>query len=82
MADTESKTFSSMTNEEQLAEVNNAIYAVLRGGQSYKIGSRSLSRADLSLLRAMREELQAEIAAEGESSLLDNTYVAVFEEPR
>jgi len=79
MADTETKTFSSMTNEEQLAEVNNAIYAVLRGGQSYKIGSRSLSRADLSLLRAMREELQAEIAAEGESSLLDNTYVAVFE---
>jgi hypothetical protein len=79
MADTESKTFSSMTNEEQLAEVNNAIYAVLRGGQSYRIGSRQLSRADLSLLRAMREELQAEIAAEGESSLLDNTYVAVFE---
>lgn len=79
MADTESKTFSSMTNEEQLAEVNNAIYAVLRGGQSYRIGSRQLSRADLSLLRAMREELQAEIAAEGESSLFDNTYVAVFE---
>ena len=79
MADTESKTFGSMTNEEQLAEVNNAIYAVLRGGQSYRIGSRQLSRADLSLLRAMREELQAEIAAEGESSLLDNTYVAVFE---
>lgn len=79
MADTESKTFSSMTNEEQLAEVNNAIYAVLRGGQSYRIGSRQLSRADLSLLRAMREELQAEIAAKGESSLLDNTYVAVFE---
>jgi hypothetical protein len=68
-----------MTNEEQLAEVNNAIYAVLRGGQSYRIGSRQLSRADLSLLRAMREELRAEIAAEGESSLLDNTYVAVFE---
>ena len=79
MADTESKTFSSMTNEEQLAEVNNAIYAVLRGGQSYRIGSRQLSRADLSLLRAMREELQAEIAAEGESSLLDNTYVALCE---
>jgi hypothetical protein len=79
MADTESKTFSSMTNEEQLAEVNDAIHAVLRGAQSYKIGSRSVVRADLSLLRAMREELQAEIAAEGESSLLDNTYVAVFE---
>lgn len=82
MADETNKPFSDMTIVEQLAEVNNAIYAVIRGGQSYKIGSRSLTRADLSLLRAMREELQAEVAAEGESSLLDNTYVAVFEEPR
>jgi hypothetical protein len=79
MADETNKPFSDMTIVEQLAEVNNAIYAVIRGGQSYKIGSRSLTRADLSLLRAMREELQAEVAAEGESSLLDNTYVAVFE---
>jgi len=79
MADETNKPFSGMTIVEQLAEVNNAIYAVIRGGQSYKIGSRSLTRADLSLLRAMREELQAEVAAEGESSLLDNTYVAVFE---
>ena len=82
MADETNKPFSDMTIVEQLAEVNNAIYAVIRGGQSYKIGSRSLTRADLSLLRAMREELQAEVAAEGNSSLLDNTYVAVFEEPR
>lgn len=79
MADETNKPFSDMTIVEQLAEVNNAIYAVIRGGQSYKIGSRSLTRADLSLLRAMREELQAEVAAEGNSSLLDNTYVAVFE---
>lgn len=78
MAETNTS-FSDMTTAEQLAEVNNAIFAVLRGGQSYRIGSRQLSRADLSLLRAMREELQAEVAAEGESSLLDNTYVAVFE---
>ena len=78
MADETNKPFSDMTIVEQLAEVNNAIYAVIRGGQSYKIGSRSLTRADLSLLRVMREELQAEVAAEGESSLLDNTYVDVF----
>ena len=79
MADETNKPFSDMTIVEQLAEVNNAIYAVIRGGQAYRIGSRSLTRADLSLLRAMREELQAEVAAEGNSSLLDNTYVAVFE---
>ena len=36
--------------EEQLVVVNEAIYAVLRGGQSYRIGTRSLTRADLTLL--------------------------------
>ena len=82
MADETSTAFRDMTAAEQLGVVNDAIYAVLVGSQSYKIGSRSITRADLSLLRAMREELQAEVAAEGESSLLDNTYVAVFEEPR
>ena len=74
--------FSEMTPSEQLKVVNTAIESVLLGGQSYAIGSRKLSRADLSLLRQMRQELQAEIAAEGDSSLLDNTFVAVFDEPR
>ena len=32
---------------EMLEQVNSAIAAVLSGGQSYKIGSRSLTRADL-----------------------------------
>ena len=32
---------------EMLEQVNSAISAVLAGGQSYKIGSRSLTRADL-----------------------------------
>lgn len=74
--------FSEMTPSEQLKVVNTAIESVLLGGQSYAIGSRKLTRADLSLLRSMRQELQAEIAAEGDSSLLDNTFVAVFDEPR
>ena len=74
--------FSQMDTDGQLKVVNDAIYAVLVGAQSYKIGSRSITRADLALLREMRKELQAEIAAEGDSSLLDNTYVAFFEEPR
>lgn len=66
------------TSAEMLSEVNNAIYAVLVGGQSYRIGSRQLTRADLQLLYKMKNDLSAQIAAEGESSLLDNTYVAIF----
>lgn len=66
------------TLKQRLAEVNNAIQAVLLGGQSYKIGSRSLTRADLSLLRSMRDDLQAQLAAEEQTCLLDSTYVAFF----
>lgn len=63
---------------QRLAEVNTAIQAVLLGGQSYKIGSRSLTRADLALLRSMRDDLEAQIAAEDNSPFLDNTFVAFF----
>lgn len=71
--------FHEMTKEQQLAEVNKAIFAVLSGGQSYSIGSRSLTRADLSLLKEMREELEAELTSDSSSRLLDNTFVAFFE---
>ena len=70
--------FQEMTKEQQLAEVNKAIYAVLAGGQSYSIGSRSLTRADLSLLKQMREELEAELTRDNSSHLRDNTFVAMF----
>ena len=49
-----------MNTEELLKQVNTAIRTVLIGGQSYQIGSRKLTRADLSLLRQMQKELQAE----------------------
>lgn len=68
-----------MTAAEMLQQVNEAITKVLIGGQSYQIGSRKLTRADLSMLRAMKKELQAEVNAEGSSSFLDNTYVAFFD---
>lgn len=68
-----------MAAAEMLQQVNEAITKVLIGGQSYQIGSRKLTRADLSMLRAMKKELQAEVNAEGSSSLLDNTYVAFFD---
>ena len=65
--------------KQRLAEVNKAIQAVLLGGQSYKLGSRSVTRADLALLRSMRDDLEAQLAAEDNSPLLSNTYVAFFE---
>lgn len=65
--------------QQRLNEVNKAIQAVLLGGQSYKIGSRSLTRADLALLREMRDDLEAQLASEDRSPLLSNTFVAFFE---
>ena len=50
---------TQMKPAELLEQVNKAIAAVLVGGQSYKIGSRSLTRADLSMLKAMRDDLEA-----------------------
>ena len=67
------------TPAQMLTEVNKAIQSILLGGQSYKIGSRCLTRADLSLLRSMRNDLQAQVNAEGNTSLLSDTYVAVFD---
>ena len=68
----------NFTPAELLAEVNKAIQAVLVGGQSYKIGSRSLTRADLNLLLATRNDLTAQIAAEEDNGLFSDTYVALF----
>ena len=47
-----------MTEKEQrLTEVEEAISTVLNGGQSYKIGDTSLTRASLSTLYEMKKEL-------------------------
>ena len=54
---------TQMKPAEMLEQVNKAIAAVLVGGQSYKIGSRSLTRADLSMLKSMRDDLEAQVAA-------------------
>ncbi len=73
-----------MTEQEKepaalLEQVNAAIAAVLAGGQSYKIGSRSLTRADLARLRDMRADLEVQLAASAGGKCLDRTYVAEFE---
>lgn len=66
--------------QRMLKEVNSAISAIMVGGQSYKIGSRALTRADLKELYAMRRDLKAEAEAEKNSTgLFDDCYVAVFD---
>ena len=47
---------------EQLAAVDEAILKVL-SGQSYSLGSRTVTRADLKQLRLFRKELEADIEA-------------------
>lgn len=51
-------------DKELLAQVKQAISAILNGAQSYTIGSRSLSRADLKSLLDWRDELYAQVIQE------------------
>lgn len=67
-----------MTNEEQIIEIDKAISSILKTGQSYKIGSRTLTRADLGTLRSMRKDLLAASEDNG-TDLFSNTFVAVFD---
>lgn len=62
-----------------LSEVNKAIATVMVGGQSYKIGSRSLTRANLTELRNLRADLAAQVEEQGNTDFFRNTYVAFFE---
>ena len=64
---------------ELLEQVNKAITTVLVGGQSYRIGSRQLTRADLAMLKTLRDDLEAQLAADESGPLLGRTYVAFFE---
>ena len=70
-----------MTDPRQMLEIiEEAIKTVAEGGQSYKIGSRSLTRANLTELRKARKELQQEIAGdESGDPLFGNTYAAFFD---
>ena len=67
------------SKEEQLATVNEAIYKIMVGGQSYKIGTKQLTRADLNTLLQIQAQLRAELAAYGDQNLFGDTVVAVFD---
>ena len=71
--------YEEYSAEQRLYEVNQAIQAVLLGGQSYKIGSRNLTRADLALLKSMRDDLEAQLAADDNPHLFASTYLAYFD---
>jgi len=47
----------------ELGQIDTAITAILGGAQSYSIGSRSLTRADLALLYKRKDMLEDTIAA-------------------
>lgn len=67
------------TTKEMLEQVNNAITAVMVGGQSYKIGSRNLTRADLKELYKIKNDLQAQLSQETSTGLFDDCFVGVFD---
>ena len=75
----EQKQQDRQTLAQRLLEVDTAIHAVLLGGQSYKLGTRSVTRADLALLRKMRDDLAAQLHTEENGGLLGGVVVAVFE---
>ena len=75
MADNAMGAFDSPV--EQLQTLNEAIYKIMVGGQSYKIGTRSLTRADLGTLIAERNRLEAQMEGSG-TALISGAYAADF----
>ena len=55
---------SGLTTRELIQELRAAIRAVAVGGQSYKIGSRTLTRANLTELKNALAYFKDELAAE------------------
>ena len=55
--------FIGGTPQDKLVVVENAIFAIMFGGQSYQIGGRKFTAADLKELMAFRSSLKSEIAA-------------------
>ena len=70
---------SEYTVERRLLEVNKAIESVLMGGQTVKIGTRMVTRADLKELRSMRDDLEAQLSTDTTSPLMPDTFAAFFD---
>ena len=73
------KELSFVSPKEQLHIVNTAIQSVLEGGQSYKIGTRMLTRANLTELVRLQKSLMGLVAQDDNNNLFSDTYRAVFD---
>ena len=69
----------AVSKKEMLEQVEAAIVAVATGGQSYKIGSRSLTRADLKQLYTIKNDLTAQLSQEQSGGLFEECYVGIFD---
>ena len=69
----------AVSKKEMLEQVEAAIVAVATGGQSYKIGSRSLTRADLKQLYTIKNDLTAQLSQEQSGGLFEDCYVGIFD---
>ena len=70
-----------MTDKEQeLVEIKKAISKILNGGQSYRIGNRTMTRADLKTLYDMQTKVENEIDESEKGGILGrNASAAVFD---
>lgn len=68
-----------LSPQELLTQINAAIVACSQA-QSYKVGSRSVTRANVTELKKLRADLMQEIAANNaDNSLMAGVSVAVFD---
>lgn len=67
-----------MSAAEQLNQINNAIAAIENGAQEYRIGSKQIRRADLSVLYTERRRLQ-QLYEQEQSNSIPGIYVASFD---
>jgi len=68
-----------MNLNERLEQINIAINKIESGCQEYTINGRRYVRPDLSKLYSERQAIQSQIAAEQNSGIGLNTYVARFD---
>ena len=61
-----------------LSQVEDAINAILEGGQSYKIGTRALTRADLKELVSLRNQLVTEQGSADKDAGIPGASIALF----
>lgn len=69
----------AVSKKDMLEQVENAIMAIAVGGQSYKIGSRQLTRADLKQLYQIKNDLTAQLSQEKSGGLFEDCYVGIFD---